>query len=226
MKDKYIELISKGYTSKQIAESIGQSTSTVKRNLISLGLKTLHKRETLTLRRDILEKYIESDHSTYEIADILKCSQSSVKHWLKKFGLKTHPKWQLDRDRIKEEIESGFKTCPKCDIKKPIDQDNFYIKKNGKFHHWCRNCNDKISLEKQTERKQMCVDYKGGKCIKCGYNKYIGSLDFHHVNPNEKKFNISNLRTYSFDVLKSELDKCVLLCRNCHGELHGGVISL
>jgi hypothetical protein len=67
---------------------------------------------------------------------------------------------------------------------------------------------------------------KGGKCVFCGYNKYIGSLDFHHTNPNEKKYSISDLRTYSFDTLKIELDKCILVCRNCHGELHGGLINL
>lgn len=38
----------------------------------------------------------------------------------------------------------------------------------------------------------MAVQYKGGKCCVCGYNKYLGALEFHHLNPNEKDFGISN----------------------------------
>lgn len=72
------------------------------------------------------------------------------------------------------------------------------------------------------ETKLKCVEYKGGKCILCGYNRCVFSLDFHHLNPEEKEFAISgNLK--SFESLKSELDKCILVCRNCHGEIHAGL---
>jgi 5-methylcytosine-specific restriction endonuclease McrA len=69
----------------------------------------------------------------------------------------------------------------------------------------------------------MMVDYKGGKCVCCGYDKYIGALDFHHINPNDKVYRLSVLRNFSLESLKDELDKCVLLCRNCHAEVHAGV---
>ena len=73
-----------------------------------------------------------------------------------------------------------------------------------------------------TINKQMCVNYKGGKCFSCGYNKCLAALEFHHINPNEKEFNIGTKlkRLDSFDDIKSELDKCILLCSNCHRELH------
>jgi hypothetical protein len=51
-------------------------------------------------------------------------------------------------------------------------------------------------------------------------------MDFHHIDPNKKEYSISDLKTYSFDKLKVELDKCILVCRNCHGELHGGLINI
>jgi 5-methylcytosine-specific restriction endonuclease McrA len=69
--------------------------------------------------------------------------------------------------------------------------------------------------------KQQMVDYKGGCCQKCGYNKYIGALEFHHINPEEKDFNPSSLKKYTMDTrITEELDKCILLCSNCHRETH------
>lgn len=71
------------------------------------------------------------------------------------------------------------------------------------------------------DKKIKLVDYKGGKCqVKtCGYNKCYDSLSFHHINPNEKDFALSR-KSYSFERLKKEVDKCVLVCNNCHGEIH------
>lgn len=73
--------------------------------------------------------------------------------------------------------------------------------------------------------KEKLVEYKGGKCIVCGYNRYIGNLTFHHLNPEEKDFNISG-KSFSIESLKKEVDKCVLLCHICHGEVHAGLIQL
>lgn len=73
--------------------------------------------------------------------------------------------------------------------------------------------------------KKECIEYKGGKCYICGYNKYQGSLDFHHINPKDKDFTISG-GTKSFESLKQELDKCILVCRNCHSEIHAGLIHI
>lgn len=69
------------------------------------------------------------------------------------------------------------------------------------------------------------VEYKGGKCEICGYNKCIEALEFHHINPKEKDFSISG-GTKSFNTLKPELDKCILVCANCHREIHSGITKL
>lgn len=72
------------------------------------------------------------------------------------------------------------------------------------------------------KKKQKAVDYKGGVCSRCGYNTCIEALDFHHIDPNNKEFNISHAirNSHSWERLKIELDKCILLCANCHRELH------
>jgi len=64
------------------------------------------------------------------------------------------------------------------------------------------------------------IEYKGGKCEHCGYDKCPAAFDFHHLDPSKKDFNLSTLRNYKLENIKSELDKCLLLCSNCHRELH------
>jgi hypothetical protein len=85
---------------------------------------------------------------------------------------------------------------------------------------------DKIKLTKSQSvirwRKRVkikLIEYKGGKCVKCGYNKCIEALHFHHVDPKEKDFSISG-KTLSFEKMKKEVDKCILVCSNCHSEIH------
>lgn len=76
------------------------------------------------------------------------------------------------------------------------------------------------NVSKQLRKiKQKAIEYKGGKCINCGYNKCTTSLVFHHRDPNEKEFGIGN-KLAKWETIKAELDKCDLLCLNCHGEVH------
>ncbi len=71
--------------------------------------------------------------------------------------------------------------------------------------------------------RQKLVEYKGGKCVLCGYSKCIDALDLHHKDPLTKDFGISkNGITRSWEKNKAEADKCVLLCANCHREIHAG----
>jgi hypothetical protein len=73
--------------------------------------------------------------------------------------------------------------------------------------------------------KLKLVEYKGGKCSKCGYDKPIPSVyEFHHRNPKDKDFSISG-KSWSYDRLKKEADKCDLFCRNCHAEVHDELIQ-
>lgn len=77
---------------------------------------------------------------------------------------------------------------------------------------------------KKRKVKSMLIHYKGGKCSKCGYNRCQGALQFHHLNPEEKEFTLSQVNLndtdFSFENLQKEVDKCVLLCANCHFEEH------
>ena len=69
--------------------------------------------------------------------------------------------------------------------------------------------------------RQMAVEYKGSRCQVCGYNRCIEALGFHHQNSSGKDFSISEKGyTRSWAKVKEELDKCKLLCANCHREIH------
>lgn len=67
--------------------------------------------------------------------------------------------------------------------------------------------------------KLALVEYKGGKCERCGYNKCIEALEFHHMDPSQKDFTISG-KSKAFEYLKDEVDKCIMVCSNCHKEIH------
>ena len=72
--------------------------------------------------------------------------------------------------------------------------------------------------------RQMAIEYKGGKCQICGYNSCPEAMEFHHQNSSEKNFGISNKGyTRSWENVKKELEKCVMLCANCHREVHTGL---
>jgi len=74
--------------------------------------------------------------------------------------------------------------------------------------------------------RQKAIEYKGGKCQLCGYKKCFEALEFHHF-LNEKNFGISQKGyTRSWEKVKKELDRCVLLCANCHREVENGVTQL
>lgn len=70
------------------------------------------------------------------------------------------------------------------------------------------------------ELKQRAIEYKGGSCTLCGYNKSISCLTFHHIDPKSKSFNIGQKWTIPWKRMVKELDKTVLLCCNCHAEVH------
>lgn len=70
----------------------------------------------------------------------------------------------------------------------------------------------------------MAIEYKGGKCQICGYRKCLEAMEFHHMVTSDKTFGISEKGyTRGWEKVKKELDKCVMLCANCHREIHAGL---
>ena len=152
-----------------------------------------------------LEKYINSGLSTREIARKIHKSQTATRYWLKKYGFKTNVK-------NKKLVYNKKLVCNFCGEK---NQDDFYSKRNR-----CKICHNKSQTQYCNDIKRKSVEYKGGKCELCGYNKNYAALDFHHVDSSKKDINWKTSRHWGWERLKKELDKCKLVCKNCHAEIH------
>jgi hypothetical protein len=88
----------------------------------------------------------------------------------------------------------------------------------GKMKSQCGKCHAKDIAKRLRNARATAIAYKGGKCERCGYNKCQAALEFHHIDPAEK--DPTNLRAFKKERLFAEVDKCVLLCANCHREEH------
>jgi hypothetical protein len=142
----------------------------------------------------VLQNYVELKYSHRRIAKELNCSQTTVKYWLKKHGLKTI---------LKEKIMF----CVLCG--RPVDNNNRNRSK-------CQTCTTRI---RRYRMKQKAVELLGGKCMRCDWSGNIAAFEFHHPN-NNKISDLSRIWNKSWKSLKDEVMKCELLCSNCHKTEH------
>ncbi len=100
----------------------------------------------------------------------------------------------------------------------------YYDKQN----RWkCLKCQTDATQKRRNKIKEMSIEYKGNKCCICGYNKCKSALEFHHLDPKQKDFGISAKGyTRSWEKIKEELDKCIMVCANCHREIHDGLVII
>ncbi len=103
---------------------------------------------------------------------------------------------------------------------------DFSTRVTGKYTKYeCKKCKA-LSVKKfSLKRKIEMINYKGGVCCKCGYNKNLAALEFHHINPEEKLFELSYHSGQIWETITKELDKCLLLCANCHKEIHNPIME-
>jgi hypothetical protein len=112
--------------------------------------------------------------------------------------------------KLKGIVKKPF-LCESCGETEPK---NF----TGKMKSTCKSCHSKDIGRRLIEARTKAIEYKGGKCEICGYSRYRGALEFHHKDPTQK--DPTGLRAYKLSRLFAEVDKCLLLCSNCHREEH------
>lgn len=126
-----------------------------------------------------------------------------------------------------QKVKNFNKTFSPTEQECPICGRNFLNRHSNR--HYCYECipesvpPDRRQYYKNKAFKHFLVMYKGGKCERCGYHKYEGALEFHHKNPAEKDLELSKWRlnyTVNRQIFLDEVDKCILLCANCHREEH------
>lgn len=123
---------------------------------------------------------------------------------------------------LKKEDENT-RLCRLCAKLLPIE--NFCNNnKSGQKNSYCNKCHSQKVRTSRQNFKIQCIEYLGGKCVKCGYNNCADAFDFHHRDPKQKDFGIGKHQGTKFsEKVKLELDKCDLVCANCHREIHNKI---
>ena len=165
-----------------------------------------------------------------EIGDVLKISKATISYHLNSVDLGTEQRIMTD-DKVAllnkyykshTIAECAAKFCINAfTIKKYVEPKRIILTDEERS---VRNY-QRVKKYRQTAKEKL-VEYKGGKCKYCGYNKCTQALDFHHIDPGEKDFTISNYQYLKWETLLKEVDKCVLVCANCHREIHCGLIEV
>ena len=184
----------------------------------------------MSLKNKILELK-EQGKPHNEVTELLNCSKSLVSYYCKgekRFVNSPTPKHNQITGEIKELIVYLFTNCG-ISLKElsqifKIDNlvmESFYRRQiEGNYTKLIFPDTSSYSSLKRRRRKLklLGIMYLGGKCVKCGYCDDIHALQFHHLK--DKSFTISHNNNSSWDIWKPELDKCILLCGNCHQKEH------
>ena len=115
-----------------------------------------------------------------------------------------------------------YKICPSC--KENLFIESFWknpITRDG-LQTICKECYNQHKRSIRAERKEKLVKELGGKCGRCGYDKCLNAFDFHHTDDN-KESEVSSLLNRTYNKALEEARKCILLCANCHRELHSKI---
>ena len=160
-----------------------------------------------------------------EIRDITKVKNATISDIVRPLNLGGNSIKKLTPELI-EEIQAKYNEIG--NLKKVVKLYHISFERLSKVikHGKKKKVSNTEAVESWRKRKKKAlVEYKGGKCQCCGYSKCIEALEFHHLDPNIKSFTISG-KSKSFNSLKSEVDKCILVCSNCHKEIHAGIINI
>ena len=89
----------------------------------------------------------------------------------------------------------------------------------------CKSCHNKQTIERGQKNREAYVNYLGGSCKYCSYARCLSALEFHHRDPSKKDPTFTSMRYWGLEKAKKELDKCDLVCANCHREVHAGLLG-
>ena len=173
---------------------------------------------------------LRKEGKTYnEIVNVLGVNKSTISYHCKLAGLDGRIDGKgLDGKNI-EEIKDFYKTHTMLETKKEFNLCSGTIKKiverkNKKLSEEERKAYNYEHVKSfRKKNKLRAVNNMGGKCQICGYDKCLTALEFHHLDPTKKDFALSQNMNMSWDKISEEIEKCILVCANCHREIHEGI---
>lgn len=242
MKDEILKLRKEGKSYNEIKEILKCSKGTISyhcskldsnKNLKETNLEIKNKKQKkddsfLLPDEDTIDKIVslrKMKKTFEEISNDLEISIDKISKVCRKLGLVYLDRLD-DKDEIIKKIIERYlvlRSTRKVSVEFGISRATItkYVKSHIK-HSTKEERKKNVSkavVEWRVRTKQKLVDYKGGECCRCGYKKETKALTFHHLNPEEKDFTIGG-KSWSFERLKKEVDKCILVCSNCHIEIH------
>jgi hypothetical protein len=171
-----------------------------------------------------LTELVDAGMTLREISETVGRSKGTVRYWMRRYGLQTHQaSGRRPPEVARAARDAGILTTEmRCRRHGATD---FILE--GRGYYRCKRCRADSVTRHRRKLKEVLVEEAGGCCIVCGYDRSYRALEFHHLDPQEKRLQMSaNGVTLSLDALRAEVLKCVLLCSNCHAEVEGGVLVL
>jgi transposase len=154
--------------------------------------------------------------SLREIAKEMDRSLATIRHWMRKYGFKAPP------HRHRGPQDGSRQTTLSC---RRHGRAEFVLE--GRGYYRCKRCRVEATVRRRHRLKRILVEEAGGQCILCGYSKCDRALEFHHLDPDAKEFELGYRGcTRSLASLRAEASKCVLLCSNCHAEVEAGMTAV
>jgi len=203
-------------------EAIGKHESTVSYWLKKHGLVAAQAEKHSAkggIEKEEMERLLGAGLSLREIAHRLDRSLATIRHWMRRYGLETERSSRLRES--KDACNKGSKTAHlKCPKHGPS---TFVARADGRFR--CGQCRMEAVAKRRRSLKRTLVEEAGGGCLLCGYSRCDRALEFHHLDPRAKQFQITS-HTRSLAKLRAEASKCVLLCSNCHAEVEAGITAV
>jgi transposase len=220
-------MLGEGHSLAEIGRTLERHESTISYWVDRHGLRANgHERHAARggLAKERLQALVDAGMSTSEIAAALDRSKTSVRHWLRRHGLRTQrsagarPREATVAARAQGLLEVLLSCSAHGEVSHVRDSRGYYR---------CRACRAEAVVRRRRRVKQILVEEAGGSCRLCGYDKSYAALEFHHVDPREKQFGVAaGGIARSLDRLRVEVRKCVLLCSNCHAEVEAGTCSI
>jgi hypothetical protein len=163
---------------------------------------------------------VAAGSSIRAIADFAGVSPTTVRYWLRRYGIATAQ--AARRRRSAEAKAAGAKTADLRCTRHGITR---HVRRRDGFR--CAKCESaRVSAARRRMKLQLVAE-AGGCCTLCGYDRCVAALQFHHVDPATKRFHVSREGvTRSLAAARAEARKCVLLCANCHAEVEAGYTEL
>ncbi len=181
-------LVARGLSLEEIGQRFDRHPSTVAYWMKKYGLEAANRDKHLAkgaIPVTTLEPLVQAGLSIAEIAEKVGRSKATVRHWLRRYGLKTAGARRTGETRAAKD-EGLHVIVLSC---RNHGKTEFVVSSDGSYR--CRRCRVESVSRRRRKMKRLVVAEAGGACCICGYRRYIGALEFHHVDPREKRLTLS-----------------------------------